>query len=168
VSNINNSALNERVHRHIRSAEEKKQEKYGDAAKRRGAHFVPAVFSAQGGWGERWTKELYLPWLDDEIERVKLSPDPWENEWSVHRRVREMATLLGCEIARQNGQMVERVVNYQQRHSNKSRYSMRAWQWGEAIDYSLMSRLADTRRDMIADYRREKSIAGRRRRPYAY
>ena len=91
-----------------------------------------------------------------------------ENEWPVHRRVREMATLLGCEIARQNGQMVERVVNYQQRHSNKSRYSMRAWQWGEAIDYSLMSRLADTRRDMIAGYRREKSIAGHRRRPYAY
>ena len=80
MSNINNSALNEQVHtgRHIRNAEEKKQEKYGEAAKRCGARFVLAVFREQGGWGERWTKELYLPWLHDEIERAKRSPDPWE------------------------------------------------------------------------------------------
>ena len=82
--------------------EERKQSRYGHAATESGARFVPVVFSAQGAWGERWMNELYLPWLQDEMTRVEESSYPWENEWTVHRQAREIATLIGsrCEITR--------------------------------------------------------------------
>ena len=110
VSNINNSALNERVHRHIRSAEEKKQEKYGDAAKRRGAHFVPAVFSAQGGWGERYGPKSFTSHgctMRSSVSNVLLTRgktsglftvecERWQHSWDVrsHDRMAKWLSKL--------------------------------------------------------------------------
>ena len=168
LTNVNTSDLNDACLKHLRAMEERKQSKYGDAATESGARFVPVVFSAQGAWGERWTNEPHLRWLQDEMKRVEESSDPWENEWTVHRQAREIATLIGCEIARQNGRMIERVLQYQRQHNREARHSMQAWQWGDSIDYARMSGLEHERHRMIADYRQAKLIAGHRRRRFLH
>ena len=59
----------------------------------------------------------------------------------MHRQAREIATLIGCEIARQNGRMIERVLQYQRQHNREVQHSMQARQWGESTNYALMSDL---------------------------
>jgi len=101
---------------------------------------------------------LLNPWKQHRLAEVRLSDDPWENEWTEHREARQIAFILGCEIARQNGRMVERTLDSQRSHTRDTPYSMRAWRWGEDVDYTLMRSLDTERQEMIASYKAPKAV----------
>ena len=108
------------------------------------------VFGSDGSFGELFINKLLKPWETRRLAEVNLSEGPWENEWTVHREARQIALTLGCEIARQNGRMVEQTLDFHRKHNRSQPHSMQAWQWGQDVDYELMARLDTTRQGMIS------------------
>ena len=142
----------------LEQAAERKLQKYGPTAEAAGLDFLPIVFGSDGSFGRHFVQMLLNPWKQRRLSEVRLSDDPWENEWTVHREARQIAFILGCEIARQNGRMVERTLDSQRSHTRDTPYSMRAWRWGEDVDYTLMRSLDTERQEMIASYKASKAV----------
>lgn len=142
----------------LKQAEERKLKDYKSTAEAAGLEFLPLVFGSDGSFGELFINKLLKPWEQRRLAEVNLSEDPWENEWTVHREARQIALTLGCEIARQNGRMVEQTLDFHRKHNRSQPHSMQAWQWGQDVDYERMTRLDTTRQDMIADYKKSRAV----------
>ena len=157
-TNVNNANFNGRSHSMLKQAEERKLKDYKSTAEAAGLEFLPLVFGSDGSFGELFINKLLKPWETRRLAEVNLSEDPWENEWTVHREARQIALTLGCEIARQNGRMVEQTLDFHRKHNRSQPHSMQAWQWGQDVDYERMTRLDTTRQDMIADYKKSRAV----------
>ena len=142
----------------LKQAEERKLKNYKSTAEAAGLEFLPLVFGSGGSFGELFINKLLKPWEQRRLAEVRLSEDPWENEWTVHREARQIALTLGCEIARQNGRMVEQTLGFHRKHNRSEPHSMQAWQWGQDMSTTSVARLDTTRREMIADYKKSRAV----------
>ena len=158
ITNVDRAKYTDGLRSMLRQAEEKKLKHYKNTAEAAGLEFLPLVFGSDGSFGELFVSKLLNPWKQRRLAEVLHSPDPWENEWTVHREAKQIALTIGCEIARQNGRMVEQTLDFHRKHTRSEPYSMQAWLWGEDVDYDRMERLDSTRQDMIADYKTSRAV----------